>query len=133
MTAILFGGEGGIEAALPHARTNPGSNLSHQKKRNSHAKRMTASLLAEREGFEPSVRGNRTLVFETSQFNHSCTSPLTSIVTEVRIWYDYPCCFSENAAVDLLDFDSHRLPSEGVRSFGRNIVVSNTLLPHSHP
>ena len=33
-------------------------------------------LLAEREGFEPSVPCG-TLVFETSQFNHSCTSPNT--------------------------------------------------------
>jgi site-specific DNA recombinase len=31
-------------------------------------------ILAEREGFEPSVPCG-TLVFETSQFNHSCTSP----------------------------------------------------------
>ena len=31
-------------------------------------------VLAEREGFEPSVHCC-TLVFETSQFNHSCTSP----------------------------------------------------------
>ena len=31
--------------------------------------------MAEEEGFEPSVRKTRTLVFETSQFNRSCTPP----------------------------------------------------------
>ena len=31
--------------------------------------------MAEREGFEPSVRGNRTTAFEAAAFNHSATSP----------------------------------------------------------
>lgn len=32
--------------------------------------------MAEREGFEPSVRKKRTTVFETAPFNHSGTSPI---------------------------------------------------------
>ncbi len=39
-------------------------------------------FVAEREGFEPSVRLARTLVFETSQFNHSCISPYATILPD---------------------------------------------------
>ncbi len=31
--------------------------------------------MAEREGFEPSIRLRRILLFESSAFNHSATSP----------------------------------------------------------
>ena len=34
--------------------------------------------MAEGEGFEPSVRGNRTPVFKTGTFNHSVTLPCPS-------------------------------------------------------
>lgn len=37
-------------------------------------------FLAEEEGFEPSVPARGTLVFETSQFNHSCTLPRLSLI-----------------------------------------------------
>src|ERR1700757_4705888 len=36
-------------------------------------------LLAERVGFEPTVRYNRTLDFESSAFDHSATSPATVV------------------------------------------------------
>jgi hypothetical protein len=47
--------------------------------------------MAEREGFEPSVPCG-TLVFETSQFNHSCTSPYSSILPYLlgQGWYNTP-------------------------------------------
>ena len=47
----------------------------------SHSGGSNVNNLAEREGFEPSVPCG-TLVFETSQFNHSCTSPVVGIVAD---------------------------------------------------
>ncbi len=80
-----FGGEGGIQLArfagsLPTCRcaaalVEQGSNAHTHSAKMQKAPKGAFHILAERVGFEPTVRENRTPDFESGPFDHSGTSP----------------------------------------------------------
>ncbi len=63
---------------------NQGKNSITQKQTNSMHSIGSAINMAEREGFEPSVRGYRTPDFESGTFDHSATSPKAANSTSKR-------------------------------------------------
>ena len=62
------------ESVYPTNGSNMGINMGINKKRPE--RRLFVDKLAERVGFEPTVRENRTPDFESGTFDHSATSPL---------------------------------------------------------
>ena len=87
----LSGGERGIVAARPHLRLRRCLSQTGLKSRLRSGQNTKEGpdgaffvFLAEREGFEPSVRYHRTLAFQASTLNHSAISPLSFLPSRSR-------------------------------------------------
>ncbi len=71
------------ESVYPTNGSNMGINMGINKKRPE--RRLFVDQLAERVGFEPTVRENRTPDFESGTFDHSATSPLEVAILALTI------------------------------------------------
>ena len=84
---LFSGGEGGMAASRPHlrlrrclSRTGLSSSTTLGEKSKMGPQGPHFQFLAERVGFEPTVRCNRTPDFESGPFDHSGTSPLVGSI-----------------------------------------------------
>ena len=75
------------ESVYPTNGSNMGINMGINKKRPE--RRLFVDKLAERVGFEPTVRENRTPDFESGTFDHSATSPTQVRNVSRKPWLRY--------------------------------------------
>ena len=114
-----------LTSSVPHAeacghpwfeRPHCGATISANKKARARRKATTGFLRAERVGFEPTSRMNPLLVFETSSFNRSDTSP-----GELN-----PCGRAGSGSISKTSRAVH--PPVGVRSEGSGGSVHSVLI-----